>query len=141
MERKLSKVRVMDLTMKREIARALRIQGGWTLLYVLVLIAAVYAALAFPGLGAWRTAIMLLPLLPAVQILRFTIAQFRRGDEMLRRNQLVALAWTFGITQCLMVSYCLLEVVGWPRLPMWATFTAIQAIWVLCIWTQVLRYR
>jgi hypothetical protein len=131
----------MDSTFKHEIRRALRIQGGWTLAYVLALIAAVYVAVGYPQLGNWRTAIMLVPLIPAFGILRFVIAQFRRADEMMRQNQLVALAWTFGIVQFLMVTYALLEIVGWARLPMWAIFTAIQAIWVVCIWTQVLRYR
>ncbi|MCW3849091.1 hypothetical protein OF829_17770 [Sphingomonas sp. LB-2] len=127
--------------MKHEIRRILVVQGGWTLAYVLAMTAAVYVAIGYPQLGNWRSAIMLLPLLPAFGILRFTIAQFRRGDEMVRKNQLIAVAWAFGITQFLMVSWCLLEVVGWPRLPMWTVFTAVQAIWITCIWTQVLRYR
>jgi hypothetical protein len=131
----------MDTTLKHEIHRALRIQGGWTLAYVLALIAAVYVAISYPQLGEWRTAIMLAPLIPAAGILRFTIAQFRRGDEMMKRNQLIAVAWTFGITQFAMITYCMLEVIGWPHLPMWMIFTATQAIWIASIWTQVLRYR
>lgn len=131
----------MDLTLKHEIRRALLIQGGWTLAYVLVLTGAVFVAVGHPQLGGWRTAVMLLPLIPAFGILRFTIAQFRRSDEMMRRNQLIAIAWAFGIMQFLMVTWCLLEVVGWGRLPMWTIFTAVQLIWIGCIWTQVLRYR
>ena len=131
----------MDVTMKREIRRALRIQGGWTLAYVVVMTAAVYLAVGYPQLGNWRTAIMLLPLIPAFGILRFTIAQFRRSDEMMKRNQLIAVAWAFGITQFLMITYCMLEVAGFARLPMWIVFTAMQAIWIVCVWTQVLRYR
>lgn len=131
----------MDSTLKHEIRRAVLIQGSWTLAYVLTVTAAVYVAVGYPQLGNLRSAIMLLPLIPAFGILRFVIAQFRRSDEMMQRNQLIALAWAFGITQFLMVTYCLLEVVGWGRLPMWTIFTAIQAIWIVCIWTQVLRYR
>jgi hypothetical protein len=131
----------MDLTIKHEIRRALRIQGVWTLAYVALLSAAIYLAVGYPQIGSWRTTIMLLPLIPAFGILRFAIAQFRRGDEMVKRNQLIAVAWTFGITQFLMITWCLLEIVGWPRLPMWSVFTAMQAIWIACIWTQVLRYR
>lgn len=125
----------------REIRRAALIQGGWTLAYVLVLSAAVGVAVGMPQLGAWRTLVILLPLIPAFGILRFTVRQFRRGDEMIRRHQLVAIAWTFGIFEALMITYSLLEIVGWPRLPMWVTFTTVQAIWVACIWTQVLRFR
>jgi hypothetical protein len=94
-----------------------------------------------PQLGDWRALIMLLPLLPAFGILRFAISQFRRGDEMMRRNQLIAAAWTFGISQFLMISWCLLEIIGWPRLPMWTVFVTMEALWIVCMWTQVLRYR
>ncbi|MEZ0242818.1 MAG: hypothetical protein ACAH11_05545 [Sphingomonas sp.] len=131
----------MDSTLKHEIRRAVRIQGLWTLAYVLTLAVAVYIGIGYPQLGNWRSAIMLAPLIPAVGILRFVVAQFRRSDEMMRRNQMIALAWTFGITQLLMVTYALLEIVGWERLPMWGVFTAVQVIWLVCIWTQVLRYR
>src|SRR5258708_29503693 len=126
---------------RTEIRRALLIQGGWTLVYAIVLILAVAVAFGVPSLGAWRTPIILLPLIPACGILRFTVRQFKRGDEMIQRHQLIAVAWTFGILQVLMVTYALLEAVGWPRLPMWLIFSAGQAIWVACIWTQVLRYR
>jgi hypothetical protein len=127
--------------MKQQTVHALRVQGGWTLAYVLVLIAACYLAIGYPRLGAWRTVIMLVPLIPALGILRFTLAQFQRSDEMMRHNQLIAIAWTFGISQFLMISWALLEVVGWQPLPMWITFVAMQAIWIASIWTQVLRYR
>lgn len=131
----------MDGLLKHEIRQTLRIQGGWTAGYIAVLLVAVSVAVGNPQLGDWRTLIMLLPLLPAFGILRFTISQFRRGDEMMQRNQLIAVAWTFGISQFLMISWCLLEIIGWPRLPMWTVFVAMEALWIVCMWTQVLRYR
>ena len=127
--------------LRPEVRRAMMIQGSWTLAYVAVMIAAVYVAVGYPQLGNWRTPIMLLPLIPAFGILRFTIAQFRSSDEMMRKNQLIAVAWAFGILQFLMITLSLLEVVGWARLPMWTIFTAAQMVWIACIWTQVLRYR
>lgn len=127
--------------MKPETYRAFRTQGGWTLAYILVLVGAVYAAVGYPHLGGWRTVLMLLPLIPGFGILRSTISQFHRSDEMTRHNQLVAVAWTFGITQFAMITWCLLEIVGWSQLPMWVTFTAMQTIWAACSWTQVFRYR
>ena len=130
-----------DADMRLETYLAFRSQGRWTLAYVLVLIAAAYVALGYPSLGEWRTAVMMLPLIPAFGILKSTISQIQRSDEMMRRNQLVAVAWAFGITQFLMITWCLLEVVGWSRLPMWITFIVMQGVWITCIWTQVLRYR
>ena len=50
-------------------------------------------------------------------------------------------AWAFGILQVLMLAWALLETVGWQPLPMWVIFAVSQAVWVACIWTQLLRYR
>ena len=131
----------MQPALRQEIRRIALIQLGWTLLYLATLAAAVLLVLRMPQLGPWRTPIILLPLLPAIGILRFTLRQFRRGDEMQRRNQLIAVAAAFGITLVLMIAYTLLEAIGWPRLPMWVDVVAMQAIWTVCIWTQILRYR
>ena len=131
----------MDPTVRHEIRRAVAIQGAWTLAYLLVLAAAAAIALGMPELGGWRSAIMLLPLIPAFGILRFTLRQFRRSDEMMRTHQLIAVAWAFGIMLALMISYALLEAVGWPRLPMWAILCLTQAVWIACIVIQFLRFR
>ena len=131
----------MDELVRHELRRALLIQGTWTVAYVAVLVAALAAVFSFPGLGAWRTPIILLPMIPAFGILRFAMRQFQRGDEMQRRHQLIAAAWALGIVLVLMISYALLEAIGWPRLPMWGILCVTQAIWIACIWTQVLRFR
>ena len=131
----------MNPALRHEIRRVALIQGGWTLAFFATLALAVILAFKVPGLAPWRSLVILLPLIPALGILRFTLRQFRRGDEMLRRHQLVAVAWAFGIVLVLMLAWTLLEAVGWPRLPMWVTFSIAQAVWVACIWKQLLRYR
>jgi hypothetical protein len=50
-------------------------------------------------------------------------------------------AWAFGAALFLMVAYALLEVVGWPRLPMYVPLILLSLIWTGCIWTQWFRYR
>jgi hypothetical protein len=131
----------MDTPVRRDIARALLIQLGWTMLFVMTLSAAIGVVFTMPQLGAWKTAIILLPLLPALGILRFAVRQFRKADEMQRRNQMEAVVWAFGVTLVLMIGYTLLEVIGWPRLPMWAPLVVMQSVWVASIWTQLLRFR
>ena len=131
----------MNTEVRNQIAKAVLTQALWTLGYAAILIAAVAVVFTVPGLGPWRTVIILLPLLPALGILRFAMRQMQRNDEMFRRNQLIAAAWTFGILLVAMIAWTLLEVVGWPRLPMWINLVALQAIWTACIWTQILRYR
>lgn len=90
---------------------------------------------------SWNTAIILLPLLPALGILRFALRQFRKGDEMQRRNQMEAVVRAFGASLVLMTGYTLLEVIGWPRLPMWVPLVVVQTVWIAATWTQLLRFR
>lgn len=131
----------MNSQVRHEIVRALLIQLGWTMLFVITLSVAIGIVFNMPQLGAWKTAIILLPLLPALGILRFALRQFRRGDEMQRRNQMEAVVWAFGVTLVLMIGYTLLEVIGWPRLPMWVPLVVAQSVWVTAIWLQLLRFR
>lgn len=126
---------------QQEIRRSVAIQAIWSLVYAVVLGLAVVTVFAMPELGNWRSAIMLLPLVPAIGLLHRTVRQFARMDEMQLRHQLEAIAWAFGAAVMLMVSYALLEVVGWPRLPMWVPLVVLQAVWIVCIWVQRLRFR
>lgn len=123
------------------IRTALAVQLGWTLAYLAVLAAAVLVVFQVDGLGAWRSAIILVPLIPGAGLLHSTVRQFRKMDEMQVRKQLEAVAWTFGAALFLMVAYALLEGVGWPRLPIYVPLIAVTLIWTVCIWTQWLRYR
>jgi 1,4-dihydroxy-2-naphthoate octaprenyltransferase len=131
----------MDIEVRKHIAKALLTQALWTLGYAAVLAVAVLVVFTVPGLGPWSTVIILLPLLPALGILRFVMRQMERTDEMFRRNQLVAAAWTLGILLVAMIAWTLLEVIGWPLLPMWVNLCVAQGVWIACIWTQILRYR
>lgn len=131
----------MTAEMRREILRALLIQLGWTMLFVMTLSAAIGIVFNAPQLGDWRAAVILVPLLPAFGILRFVLRQFAKGDEMQRRNQLTAVAWAFGATLILMIGYTLLEVIGWPHLPMWVPLVVAQSVWIAATWTQLLRFR
>jgi hypothetical protein len=131
----------MNTEVRREIVRALLIQLGWTMVFVVTLCAAIGIVFSMPQLGGWRTAIILLPLLPALGILRFVLRQFHKGDEMQRRNQMEAVAWAFGASLVLMIGYTLLEVIGWPRLPMWVPLVVAQSVWIAATWTQLLRFR
>ena len=107
-----------------------------------VVLAAVIALVFFgPVPSPWRSLVVLIPLLPAAALVRWEVRAFSRLDEMQLRNQIVALVWTFAISAALMAAYILLEAVGWPRLPMWATFMAMMLIRAGCSVVQSLRYR
>lgn len=131
----------MNTELRREIVRTLLIQLGWTVAFLITLSLAIGIVFNMPELGGWRTAIILLPLLPALGILRFAVRQFRKGDEMQRHNQMEAVVWAFGASLVMMIGYTLLEVIGWPRLPMWVPLVVAQSVWVVATWTQLLRFR
>ncbi len=131
----------MGIDIRREIVRALLIQLGWTMAFVITLSLAIGIVFNMPQLGGWRTAIILLPLLPALGILRFALRQFRKGDEMQRRNQMEAVVWAFGASLVMMIGYTLLEVIGWPGLPMWVPLVVAQSVWIVATWAQLLRFR
>jgi hypothetical protein len=113
----------------------------WLGLYLVVLLAVVAVVFLTPVPAPWRSLVILIPLLPGLGLVRWETRYFARLDEMLLRNQLVALAWTFGITGMLMAAYILLEAVGWPRPPMWIIFMAMMCIRSACSVVQALRYR
>ncbi|UZK69685.1 hypothetical protein OKW76_00915 [Sphingomonas sp. S1-29] len=131
----------MHAELRREIVRALLIQLGWTTAFVITLSLSIGIVFNMPRLGGWRTAIILLPLFPALGILRFALRQFRKSDEMQRRSQMEAVVWAFGASLVLMIGYTLLEVIGWPRLPMWVPLVVTQSAWIAAIWVQLLRFR
>lgn len=131
----------MNTELRREIVRALLTQLGWTVAFLITLSLAIGIVFNMPELGGWHTAIILLPLFPALGILRFAVRQFRKGDEMQRRNQMEAVVWAFGASLVMMIGYTLLEVIGWPRLPMWVPLVVAQSVWIVTTWAQLLRFR
>ena len=110
-------------------------------IYIAVMIAAVALVFVARVPAPWRSLVILVPLLPAVAIVRWEVRALSALDEMLLRNQIVALVWTFAISATLMAAYALLEAVGWPRLPMWVVFMTMMLIRSGCSLTQWRRYR
>jgi hypothetical protein len=113
----------------------------WLGLYVVVLLAAVAVVFLAKVPRPWPSLVMLVPLLPALGLIRWEARALRQLDEMQLHNQIAALAATFAISGVLMAAYALLEAVGWPRLPMWGIFLAMMLIRSACSLTQHFRYR
>ncbi len=137
MERKLSAKKEADLLPKQAMVVSL---GIWVGTYALSLALALFLAFRTPSLGL-RSAVMLLPLLPAVGILLWQVRTFQRMDEMQSRHQLLAVAWAFAGTAIFVIGYSLMEVAGWPHLPMFAVWLVMLTFWVASIWLQRFRYR
>jgi hypothetical protein len=79
----------------------------------------------------WRYIVTLIPMIPAVFVLRAVIRQLSRMDELQRNIQLEALAFAFGATAILTFSYGFLERVGLPELSMFLVWPVMAVLWVI----------
>jgi hypothetical protein len=127
--------------MNRTELATIRSLTGWVAFYLLTLGSAAALSLTASLPHLLRSGLMLLPLIPALGILVWQVRVLRRMDEMQARHQLVAVAWAFAGTAVFSVAYALLEVAGWPHLPMFAVWLLMLSLWVGCSWAQRVRYR
>lgn len=67
-------------------------------------------------LGAWRYPVALLPVLPIPFGMLAFVRMLRRLDELQRRIEFDALAYSFGATMLITFTYGFLENAGLPRL-------------------------
>jgi hypothetical protein len=127
--------------MNRTELATIRSLTGWVVLYLLTLGGAAALSLTTSLPQRLSSGIMLLPLIPALGILIWQVSVFRRMDETQARHQLVAVAWAFAGTAVFSVAYALLEVAGWPHLPMFVMWLLMLSLWVGCSWAQRFRFR
>ena len=112
---------------------------GSMLLYVLMLFASVWL-LQNLGDSPWRIPAALLPLIPIVMGLMAFVRFFGEMDELQKRIQLYALAFSFGATGMLTFSYGLLENAGLPQVSFIAVFPLMIALWGLGTFFASKRY-
>ena len=95
-----------------------------------------------PNPSGWRaTLVVLLPMLPAAAMCWAVVRQLRRSDELQRRMQLEALGLAFAGTALITFSYGFLELVGWPKLSMFAVWPLMAMLWIIGGVLASRRYR
>jgi hypothetical protein len=114
--------------------------GAAMLLYILVLFVSV-RLMQNLGESSWRFPAALLPLVPIVMGLFAFLRFFGAMDELQKRIQLDALAFSFATTGLLTFSYGLLQNVGLPQLSFIAVFPLMIALWGLGSVIATWRYR
>jgi hypothetical protein len=132
--------RVRSIPMNAARLQTIRTLTGWVALYLVTL--GVTSTLILTGSlqQPLKSIVMLLPLLPALGILLWQVRIFRQMDEMQTKHQLLAVAWAFAGTALFSIAYALLEIAGWPHLPMFAVWLVMLSLWVACSWVQRVRY-
>ncbi len=116
----------MDKAGKRYLVRF----GSAMAAYVVTLMVAVLVVKQI-GDSPWRYALMLLPVVPIVGALLAFLTFFEAMDELQKRIQLYALAFSAGGTAMFGLVYGLLETVGMPHLPWVWVFPIVVGLWGL----------
>jgi hypothetical protein len=102
--------------------------SGAILFYIAVLFVSV-RVLQSPGASSWRIPAALLPIIPIILGLMAFLRFFSAMDELQKRIQLYALAFSFGATGLLTFSYGLLQNAGLPQVSFIAVFPSMIALW------------
>ena len=103
---------------------------GSMMLYTLVLMFSV-PLLKSLGESPWRFLVAMLPMVPIVMGLMAFLRFFREMDELQKRIQLDALAFSFVTTGLLTFSYGLMQNAGFPQVSFVAVFPLMIGLWGL----------
>jgi hypothetical protein len=90
---------------------------------------------------SWRYLIFLLPVIPAVLALKAFTGAVSELDELERRIQLEAFAFSLGGTCLLTFGYGFLEYAGMPHINWFFIFPVIVFLWVWGVVLARKRYR
>ena len=88
----------------------------------------------------WRDLIALAPMIACAATCWVVLRQLRRIDELQRRIQLEALAFSFAGTAMLTFSYGFLEGLDYPRLTMFWVWPVMAVLWVVGLLIARRRY-
>lgn len=90
---------------------------------------------------AFRVLVALSPMLPAVFICGVIVRSIRHMDELQRKVQFEALAFSVAGTALMTFGYGFLEGTGFPRISMFAVWPLMATIWVIGVMIAQLRFR
>ena len=109
--------------------------------YVVVLPISIVLIIASPSSAWWRIPLALAPVIPVLFALRAFLRFFRRMDELQRRIQLEAFAFSFGATGVVTFSYGCLVYVGFPNISWVYIFPLMIALWGIGAAIATRRYQ
>jgi hypothetical protein len=109
--------------------------------YVIVLPICILLISASPHSAWWRIPLALIPVIPILFAMRAFMRFFSSMDELQRRIQLEAFAFSFGATGIVTFSYGLLTDVGFPVISWTWIFPLMIALWGIGQGVATRRYR
>jgi peptidoglycan/LPS O-acetylase OafA/YrhL len=115
--------------------------GAAMLAYVVTVLLSVWLLVGDQISGDWRWIVALLPVPPMFLVALAVLRQLRRDDELQRKIQFEALAIAFAGTALITFSYGFLENVGFPKLPTFAIWPMMGALWIVGLRVVRRHYR
>src|SRR5215471_13281230 len=109
--------------------------------YVIVLPICILLIIASPHTAWWRIPLALVPVIPILFAMRAFMRFFSNMDELQRRIQLEAFAFSFGATGIVTFSYGCLVYVGFPNLSWVYIFPLMIALWGIGAAVATRRYQ
>lgn len=110
-------------------------------LYVVILLVSVNLLRTMEASSPWRFAAAILPMIPIFLGLLAFLRFFVEMDELQKRIQLYAFAFSFGATGLLTFSYGLLEIAGLPHISFVFIFPLMIALWGVGTFIATRRYQ
>jgi len=105
----------------------------WLFAYLLAYGTAMWSLMNLPA-GPVRTLLVLSPIVPGLALIFATVVAYRRGDEFVRREVLVATSLAALVTAMWTLVYAYLEALGLPHLNV--GFVHILG-WPVFLWRMV----
>jgi hypothetical protein len=109
--------------------------------YLLAVPLSVLLIQASPATAWWRIPLALIPVIPALFAILALLRFFSRLDELQRRIQLEAFAFSFAGTGLLTLSYGFLERVGFPAIDWSFTLPLLIVLWFIGLLLASWRYQ
>lgn len=97
--------------------------------YVVVLLVSITLVNLSPNGAWWRIPLVLVPMIPVIFAMIAYMRYVSGMDELQRRIQFEALAFSFGSSGILTFSYGFLEIVGFPHISWLFVFPLMIALW------------
>ena len=124
----------MDTTERKQFFDMwMRLFGWWFMFYLVTYGAAMWALVALPA-GPLRSCLVLSPIVPGLGMILGTVQAYRRSDEFVQREILLAAALAALVTAVWTLVYAYVEALGLPHLNVGFVHTFG---WPVFIWRMV----
>jgi hypothetical protein len=108
--------------------------------YPALVLLSVWFLRSHPG-SVWRYAVAVAPMAPVLWLAFAAVRFLHQADELERRIQLEAIAFSFVVTAVGTLSYAFLQSAGLPPLNPWWIWIVMTALWAGGVMTLKIRYR